>query len=90
MNALNPTTPRSASSASRRGIARDQTTPQGEIGTIEAASASAFASKFAAFTVHGVEFSGISKNNVPPPAVNALLPVSAPSHSVRPGSLKCT
>ena len=31
----------------------------------------------------------MSKNSVPPPAANARLPVAAPSHSVRPGSLKC-
>ena len=41
-----------------------------------------------AFTVHGVEFSGISKNSVPPPAASARLPEAAPSHSARPGSLK--
>ena len=32
----------------------------------------------------------MSKNTVPPPAASARLPVAAPSHSVRPGSLKCT
>ena len=32
----------------------------------------------------------MSTNVVPPPAASARLPVAAPSHSVRPGSLKCT
>ena len=47
------------------------------------------ASKAAASTVHGEELSGMSKNSVPPPAARARLPVAAPSHSTRPGSLKC-
>ena len=42
-----------------------------------------------ALTVQGDEFSGMSKNSVPPPAASARLPVAAPSQSVRPGSLKC-
>ena len=32
----------------------------------------------------------MSKKHVPPPAANAAEPVAMPSHSVRPGSLKCT
>ena len=39
--------------------------------------------------MQGVEFSGMSKKSVPPPAASARLPVAAPSHSARPGSLKC-
>ena len=54
------------------------------------ASAAFFSSNAPALTVQGAEFSGMSKNSVPPAAANARLPVSAPSHSVRPGSLKCT
>ena len=54
----------------------------------DASSAARFASTASAVTVHGVELSGMSKNSVPPPAASAWLPVSAPSHSVRPGSLK--
>ena len=38
----------------------------------------------------GVEFSGMSKNVVVPPAAQAREPVAMPSHSARPGSLKCT
>src|SRR5579871_1961104 len=52
-------------------------------------SAAHLASNARAFTVQGVELSGISKNSAPPPAASARLPVAAPSHSVRPGSLKC-
>ena len=55
----------------------------------DAASAARLRSNSSEFVVHGVELSGISKNVVPPPAASARLPVAAPSHSVRPGSLKC-
>ena len=53
-------------------------------------SAARFSSNRAAVTVQGEELSGMSKNNAPPPAASARLPVAAPSQSVRPGSLKCT
>ena len=55
-----------------------------------ALSAAHFRSNSRALMVQGEEFSGMSKNSVPPPAASARLPVAAPSHSVRPGSLKCT
>ena len=51
---------------------------------------SRFFSSDAASTTGGVEFSGMSKKVVPPAAASARLPVSKPSQSVRPGSLKCT
>ena len=38
----------------------------------------------------GLEFSGMSKNVVPPPAARAREPVVKPSQLVRPGSLKWT
>ena len=49
-----------------------------------------FSSNASTSIVGGEAFSGISKNNVPPPAANAREPVSKPSQSLRPGSLKCT
>ena len=38
----------------------------------------------------GVEFSGMSTAQVTPPTASAAVPVAMPSHSVRPGSLRCT
>jgi hypothetical protein len=48
------------------------------------------ASNAAPSIVGGLEFSGMSKNAVKPPAASAAVPVSSPSQCVRPGSLKCT
>ena len=89
MNALNPTTPRAAISA--MSDTEPGTSPPHSAKSVidEASSAARLRSNSRAFTVHGVEFSGMSKNSVPPPAASARLPVAAPSHSVRPGSLKC-
>ena len=40
--------------------------------------------------VAGIEFSGISTSVVAPPAAAARVAVTKPSHSVRPGSFRCT
>ena len=53
-------------------------------------AASSLRSNEAPSTVGGDAFSGMSKKHVPPPAAKAAVPVSKPSHSARPGSLKCT
>ena len=52
--------------------------------------AASFSSNRAPSTTGGVEFNGMSKKHVPPPAASAAEPVAAPSHSARPGSLKWT
>ncbi len=89
MNALKPTTPRSAIAGHLIDRARDEPAPQPEIGDRRRFERRALAHRRPLrVTVHGVELSGMSKNSVPPPAASAWLPVSAPSHSVRPGSLK--
>ena len=89
MNALKPTTPRSAISA-MSPTAPGTRPPHSPKSVIDAASSAArLRSNSARSMVHGVELSGMSKNSVPPPAASARLPVAAPSHSVRPGSLKC-
>ena len=46
--------------------------------------------RFSTVVVGGIEFSGISTTVVTPPDRAALVPVQKPSHSVRPGSFKCT
>ena len=68
----------------------NEAAPQREIGDRRSLERARLRSNSSTFTVHGVELSGMSKNSVPPPAASAPLPVAAPSHSVRPGSLKCT
>jgi hypothetical protein len=90
MKALKPTAPRWAvPSMSRiRPGTRPPHRPKSVID--DASSAARLRSKSAAAIVHGAELSGMSKNSAPPPAASARLPVAAPSHSVRPGSLKCT
>ena len=49
-----------------------------------------FSSKAARVMTGGLEFSGMSKKVVPPPAARAREPVVKPSQSARPGSLKWT
>ena len=88
MNALKPTTPAPAISAicaTDPGVSPPQS-PKSQME--DASSAARFLSTSDAFSVQGVEFSGMSKKVVPPPAARARLPVAPPSHSVRPGSLK--
>ena len=53
-------------------------------------AASRLTVRFSTVVVGGIEFSGISTRVVTPPDRAALVPVQKPSHSVRPGSFKCT
>ena len=46
--------------------------------------------RFSTVVVGGIELSGMSTTVVTPPDSAALVPVQKPSHSVRPGSFKCT
>lgn len=46
--------------------------------------------RFSTVVVGGMALSGMSMSVVTPPAAAALVPVQNPSHSVRPGSLRCT
>ena len=71
-------------------VAGDEAAPEAEVDDRGAASGSSLRSNDAPSTVGGEAFSGMSKKHVPPPAAKAAVPVSNPSHSARPGSLKCT
>src|SRR6266403_4952112 len=48
------------------------------------------AARFSTVVVGGIELSGMSTTVVMPPDAAARVPVQKPSHSVRPGSLRCT
>jgi hypothetical protein len=90
MKALKPTTPRSASS-SRRSALPGTRPPHSAKSTSAAPSAAArLASNATASVVGGSAFSGMSTAVVVPPAASARVPVSKPSHAVRPGSLRWT
>ncbi len=76
MKALKPITPRSASSSSR---APGTSAPHSPKSTEESRrAASSLASKAAPSAVGGVEFSGMSKYALKPPAASAALPVRMP------------
>ena len=90
MNALKPVTPASASSgrvARLFGVRPPQSAKSAYDDLLAAAT---FASKEDRSRVGGCALSGISMQVVTPPAISARLPVSHPSHAVRPGSLKWT
>src|SRR5450432_3159984 len=90
MKALKPIAPRAARSAMRPRLP-GTIPPHSPKSVTEAASRAArFSSNSLGPTVHGEELSGMSKKVAPPPAASAWLPVAAPSHSARPGWLKCT
>ena len=91
MNALKPTTPRAASSSSRPTSPGHEAAPQREVDE-RAALRQRRASRRTRrrSTVGGWALSGMSIAAVAPPAASARVPVSKPSQSVRPGSLKCT
>jgi hypothetical protein len=88
MKALNPTTPLAAIPAMLPMDSGTSPPQSAKSVTDEASRAARLRSTSRAETVHGVEFRGMSKKTVPPPAASALLPVAPPSQSVRPGSLK--
>ncbi|KAK4124451.1 hypothetical protein N657DRAFT_571933, partial [Parathielavia appendiculata] len=52
--------------------------------------AASFSLKPMRVVVGGMAFKGMSMTVVTPPEAAALVPVSKPSHSVRPGSFRCT
>ena len=75
MNALKPTTPRSASSSSRRRLPGTAHPRARSRRSTRPSSGGPLARRTrAALTVHGVELSGMSTNVVPPPAASARLP----------------
>src|SRR3954451_19883583 len=90
MNALNPTTPRSASSSSRSRLPGTMAPHSAKSTTADARAAATLASNAAPSIVGGWALSGISMQAVAPPAASARVPVDQPSQPVRPGSLKCT
>ena len=53
-------------------------------------AAARLAASASTVVVTGMLLSGISSTVVTPPAAAAAVPVAKPSHSVRPGSLRCT
>src|SRR4051794_35859277 len=87
---LKPKTPAACNDASSARLS-GTTPPQNPTSTRTCASATArFSSSAAAVVVGGMEFSGMSRIVVTPPAAAARVAVAKPSHSVRPGSLTCT
>ena len=90
MNAFSPTAPQSRN-ASMASSFPGTSPPHNAKSTCDFLSAIArFAMNDSASHVGGVELSGMSKKVVVPPAAHAREPVSMPSQSARPGSLKCT
>ena len=87
---LKPNTPASCSGA-RSGTFPGTAPPQKPTSTCTCPSATGrFSSRSATVVVAGIEFSGMSRIVVTPPAAAARVAVAKPSHSVRPGSLTCT
>ena len=90
MKHLKPRTPsatRPASSVTLPGT----TPPQKPTSTAHWPLAAArFAAKPSRVVVGGIELSGMSTSVVTPPIAAARVAVAKPSHSVRPGSLRCT
>jgi hypothetical protein len=90
MNACSPITPQACSSSMRSRLP-GTSPPQSAKSTNDSRSATlAFGVKRCGVDHGRVEFSGMSKNVVVPPAAQAREPVAMPSQSARPGSLKCT
>ncbi len=82
---LNPSTPASQS-GSRSSRLSGTAPPQNPTSTASLSCASAcFAFRSARVVVGGTEFSGMSTSVVTPPRAAAWVPVTNPSHSVRPG-----
>src|SRR5688572_26996503 len=90
MKALKPTTPRPASCSSLSRLSGVRPPHMAKSVWLFCAAAWRLASKLGQSRAGGAEFSGMSKKQVPPPAASADEPVSKPSQSVRPGSLKWT
>ncbi len=90
MNALKPTTPSSASSASCATLPGTSPPQSAKSVTAAPSAASTFRRNASASTVGGCAFSGMSTTHVVPPAAAAAVPLAQPSQSARPGSLKCT
>jgi hypothetical protein len=90
MKAFRPMAPASRRPASLSRLP-GTSPPQSAKSTHDCCSASSrLARNAAASSTGGSELSGMSKKQVPPPAASASEPWASPSHSVRPGSLKCT
>ncbi len=90
MNALNPTTPRSASSASRSTLPGTRPPQSARSTCADPVTCAAFRSNAAASIVGGCAFSGMSTAVVAPPAASAAVPGPMPSQSLRPGSFRWT
>ena len=93
INVFKPTTPRSMSSSSTVSLCAFWGTspPQKATSTCSLPlDAAILPSNVAASQMVGYEFSGMSTTVVTPPAAAALVPVSKPSHSSRPGSFRWT
>ena len=86
---LKPGAPASAS-ASRSPALPGTTPPQHATSTCASRAANRLASNAQSVVVAGTLLSGMSTIVVMPPAAAALVAVSKPSHSVRPGSFTCT
>jgi hypothetical protein len=88
--ALEPEHARLVQRAQLRDVARDGP-PQKPTSThVSPSAALRLTSSAATSTVGGMLLSGMSTMVVTPPDAAALVAVSNPSHSVRPGSLTCT
>ena len=86
MNALKPTTPRPASSSMAARLPGTSPPHSAKSTRARPRAAATFASNAAPSSVGGIEFSGMSAQQVTPPAASAAVPVSQPSQSARPGS----
>ena len=88
MKALNPMTPRPASSSSRSRLPGTRPPQRQKSTRATPRAAATLRSNEAPSIVGGEAFRGMSKKQVPPPAAKAAVPVANPSQSVRPGSLQ--
>ncbi|EEQ36763.1 hypothetical protein CLUG_00887 [Clavispora lusitaniae ATCC 42720] len=89
-NPLNPRTPMRIKGSKSSKLSGTKPPQKATSTQVWSRAAAIFWAKCAAVVVGGTAFNGMSTTVVTPPAAAACVPEAKPSHSVRPGSFKCT